>query len=196
MTIQDLATGQLWLVGRQLLAGSSGGLERMTAFYEHLGCTLCDAFYARVARQGPWVLEPPGVLLKGASSAYTNARPDFTCHKHAIRGWPNGTYQVESGREGGDYPGDGTWSQALYDCGEAGCAVFASPPPPSSQPPPSSAPSSAPSPPPSSPSLPPPHSATCDLAEGELERRCRCEHAWSALATVPTGDVLLTCEDS
>eukprot|EP00316_Scyphosphaera_apsteinii_P011082 CAMPEP_0119330538 /NCGR_PEP_ID=MMETSP1333-20130426/78452_1 /TAXON_ID=418940 /ORGANISM="Scyphosphaera apsteinii, Strain RCC1455" /LENGTH=78 /DNA_ID=CAMNT_0007339935 /DNA_START=281 /DNA_END=514 /DNA_ORIENTATION=- len=64
VTIQDLETGQFWLVGRQLLAGSLSGLKRISAFYEHIGCTPCGAFYAKASRHGPWVLEPKNVHLQ------------------------------------------------------------------------------------------------------------------------------------
>ena len=37
VTVEDLGTGEIWLVGRQLLAGVNQGLNRVNAFYEHIG---------------------------------------------------------------------------------------------------------------------------------------------------------------
>ena len=83
--MQDLGTGELGTVGRQLIADQTSGITRTSAFNEHIGCTPCDAFDQSEVRGGPWVLDPPGTKLVGATSSYTLTREDgFTCHRHAV----------------------------------------------------------------------------------------------------------------
>ena len=75
VTVQDLGTGEVWMVGRQLLAEQTGGIVGTSAFNEHIGCTPCDAFDQSEVRGGPWVLDPPGTTLVGAtSSVHVDAR--------------------------------------------------------------------------------------------------------------------------
>ena len=158
VSVQDLNTGQGWLVGRQLLAGSFGGMRQssMSAFYEHIGCTPCDAFYARTSRAGPWVLEPPGHEEKAytATSTYTNSiSRGFTCHNHSISSPRPGLYTIESGPGVPAPSADGSWAVTLYSCAQAECPVT-----PSFLPWPSPLPPSSPLPLPPSPRPPAPAS--------------------------------------
>ena len=142
VTVQDVGTGEHWLVGRQFVAteqgvnGQASQLKRMTAFYEFLGCTMCHAFYAKVSRAGPWVLEPAAVTLQGARSSYTNSRDaGFTCHDHTVYGrmlsdvhgqvYPSiaGEFTIESGIGVPAALGQGTWNKELFVCPAAGCAT-------------------------------------------------------------------------
>ena len=184
VTVQDVGTGEHWLVGRQFVAtgqegaGPPGVLKSMTAFYEFLGCTMCHAFYAKVSRAGPWVLQPARVTLQGASSSYTNSREDgFTCHDHNIYsrmvrnisvGRPSyytsrsrhGEFTIESGLGVSTAPNQGTWDKELYSCPTGGCALPALVSQPPSQPPPAGLrPRRPPPPPPAPPSPTPPSPA-------------------------------------
>ena len=125
LALQDLGTGEEWLVGTQLLANSSGkGIERIAAFYEHIGCTPCDAFDGVATRAGPWVLNPPGVKLMRATSQYGNTRTDgFTCHRHNISSSEPGEFTYRSGPSVEEVGGDGSWNIVLYECPEDGCPV-------------------------------------------------------------------------
>ena len=145
VTVQDLGTGEVWTVGRQLLAEQFGGIVGTSAFNEHIGCTPCDAFDQSEVRGGPWVLEPPGTTLVGATSRYTLTREDgFTCHRHAVTSDGSGVVTFASGPSSAEQPGSGAWDKTLYSCdGDGGCAT-----PPLVAWPPSSPPASpAPSPP-------------------------------------------------
>ena len=145
VTIRDMGTGQEWVVGRQLVSDSAGGINRLNHFHEHLGCTTCGTFYARVSRGGPWVLAPSGVSLASASSSFSNVDG---CHRQAIYGSPPGMpghFTVETGRGVPDTAGLASWDKVLYQCGTGGCAPpltengaqWTAPPspPPSPQPP-------------------------------------------------------------
>ena len=125
VTVQDLGTGEVWTVGRQLLAEQTGGIVRTSAFNEHIGCTPCDAFDQSEVRGGPWVLEPPGTKLVGATSRYTNTREDgFTCHRHAVTSDGFGVVTFASGPSSAEQPGSGAWDKTLYSCdGAGGCAT-------------------------------------------------------------------------
>jgi len=144
VSIQDVTTGQSWIVGRQLIAGGLGGLSRIGAFYEHIGCTACDAFTAKATRAGPWVAEPNGVRLMSARSRNVRARPEFTCHKHVVGSDAVGTSFFQSGPTVPDAAGDGTWDRLLYTCPVDGCQAPATPPSP---------PMAPPKPPPASPPI-------------------------------------------
>ena len=146
VTVQDLGTGDVWTVGRQLLAEQTGGIIRTSAFNEHIGCTPCDAFDQSEVRRGPWVLEPNGTTLVGATSRYTKTREDgFTCHRHAITSDAFGAVTFASGPSSDEQPGSGAWDKTLYSCDGAGGCATPTPPPPPSPPPPAAA---SPSPPP------------------------------------------------
>ena len=45
VTAVDKETGKSWIVGRQLLANQNQGIQRMSTFHEHIGCTTCRAFH-------------------------------------------------------------------------------------------------------------------------------------------------------
>ena len=137
VTVQDLGTGEVWMVGRQLLAEQFGGIVGTSAFNEHIGCTPCDAFDQSEVRGGPWVLEPPGTKLVGATSRYTNTRENgFTCHRHAVTSDGFGVVTFASGPSSPDQPGSGAWDKTLYSCdGAGGCATPRPPSPPSPSPP-------------------------------------------------------------
>ena len=52
------------------------GLDRLSAFHEHIGCTDCNAFFESETRTGPWVQTAGG----GRRSAYVNfTAPDPLC---------------------------------------------------------------------------------------------------------------------
>ena len=137
VTVQDLGTGELWTVGRQLIADQTSGITRTSAFNEHIGCTPCDAFDESEVRRGPWVLEPPGTKLVGATSKYSNTREaGFTCHRHAVTSDAFGEVTFASGPSSAEQPGSGAWDKTLYNCdGAGGCATPRPPPPPSPSPP-------------------------------------------------------------
>ena len=161
VTVQDLGTGEVWMVGRQLLAEQFGGIVKTSAFNEHIGCTPCDAFDESEVRGGPWVLEPPGTTLVGATSSSPFTREDgFTCHRHTITSDGFGVVTFASGPSSAEQPGSGAWDKTLYSCdGAGGCAT-----PPLVAWPPSSPPASpAPSPPPT----PPLVAAVAAAAPGE-----------------------------
>ena len=40
----QVQTGQSWVVGWQLVDTAWGGIDRMSTFHEHIGCTLCRKF--------------------------------------------------------------------------------------------------------------------------------------------------------
>jgi len=188
VSVQDLNTGQGWLVGRQLLAGSSGGMRAnsMSAFCEHIGCTPCDAFYARTSRAGPWVLEPPGAedAAYTATSRYTNSiARGFTCHNHSITSSSRGIYTIQSGPGVPAPTSDGTWYITLYQCSQGECPVS-----------PSFLPWPLPPSPPTSPDdgCAAPGSHECRLTETQMDQRCRCEYTWSAQCERPVG-VELNC---
>jgi len=154
VSLQDTATGETWTVGRQLLAGVSSGLSSTSSFYEHIGCTECDSFDFTASARGPWVLDPPGYTLSGATSTYSNALPDFTCLRHGISSSAAGEWTFFSGPStaecdtDGECDADGTWSKSLFSCTGATsndgsyCFATAAPPlpppaPPTPPPPPS-----------------------------------------------------------
>jgi len=125
VTIHNEDNGHHWLVGRQLLAGtSSSGITRLNNFYEHIGCTHCDAFDAVTRRAGPWILETnSGVAtaLVSANSEYGNKNPPYTCTKHMIDSSSTPELTFSSGPSVPNYGGDGTWDKELYSCGVDGC---------------------------------------------------------------------------
>jgi len=45
-------------VGEMFMQENYGGVSRLGAFHEHIGCTDCDAFYESERRNGPWVTAP------------------------------------------------------------------------------------------------------------------------------------------
>jgi hypothetical protein len=67
VSIQDVGTGELWLVGRQLLAGVSEGIRSISAFHELIGCTPCDAF--NVSASLPPRSRAPPCLLRASHLA-------------------------------------------------------------------------------------------------------------------------------
>merc|ERR1711862_363580 len=118
--------GLHWLVGRQLLSGtSSSGITRLNNFYEHLGCTPCDSFDAETRRAGPWILKTVSgsvdTRLIGAHSKYNNANPPYTCTKHAITSFVPSYVSFVSGPSVAEATGDGTWDKELYNCEDGGC---------------------------------------------------------------------------
>ena len=46
------------IVGRMFWQGTFGGIDRLGAFHEHIGCTPCEAFYESELRTGPWIEAP------------------------------------------------------------------------------------------------------------------------------------------
>eukprot|EP00239_Pterosperma_sp_CCMP1384_P002208 CAMPEP_0197843374 /NCGR_PEP_ID=MMETSP1438-20131217/233_1 /TAXON_ID=1461541 /ORGANISM="Pterosperma sp., Strain CCMP1384" /LENGTH=692 /DNA_ID=CAMNT_0043453475 /DNA_START=282 /DNA_END=2360 /DNA_ORIENTATION=+ len=58
------------IVGRQLLEKVDSGLIKLSAFHEHLGCTSCGSFEVAARREGPWVIDPPGTTLVGATAKF------------------------------------------------------------------------------------------------------------------------------
>lgn len=127
VTIYDKDNGRHWLVGRQLLAGtSSSGITRLNNFYEHIGCTPCDAFDAVTRRAGPWILETnSGVstALVGAESTYSKANPPYTCTKHSIDSHSTPELTFSSGPSVPPAGDDGTWDKELYSCGTDDCST-------------------------------------------------------------------------
>jgi len=99
------------------------GLKSINAFYEHIGCTPCSAFDAGASRAGPWIVDPVGVKLMGATSRYTNAVDDgFTCRLHGVSSREAGEFSFLSGPSVEASSGDGTWDKILYTCPEDGCS--------------------------------------------------------------------------
>lgn len=52
-------------VGRMFFEDAYGGVSRLQAFHEHIGCTPCAAFYESEVRRGPWVLSQPMRSVSG-----------------------------------------------------------------------------------------------------------------------------------
>lgn len=114
ITIMDVASGEHWLVGRQLLTGLQGaGIKNIQSFNEHIGCTPCGSFEAIEKRAGPWVLKPEGVRLTGVSSQYSC--DDCTCKDHIVAE-VSGTrpmWRFASGPSTGDHA---DWNKQLFFC--------------------------------------------------------------------------------
>merc|ERR1712232_927332 len=57
------------VIGRVLLEDDAGsqGIASFKNFHEHIACTPCDAYYESTTITGPFVLEPPGVMVKTAT---------------------------------------------------------------------------------------------------------------------------------
>lgn len=116
ITIMDVASGEQWLVGRQLLTGvQGGGIKDIQSFNEHIGCTPCGSFDSFEQRAGPWVLKPEGTRLTGVSSHYSCA--NCTCKDHIVAS-VNGTrpmWSFASGPSSGDHA---DWNQQIFSCAD------------------------------------------------------------------------------
>lgn len=114
VTIMDVASGEQWLVGRQLLTGVQGvGLKDIESFNEHIGCTPCGSFDSFEQRAGPWVLKPKGTRLTGVSSHYSCDA--CTCKDHIVAN-VNGTrprWSFASGPSVGDHA---DWKADIFSC--------------------------------------------------------------------------------
>eukprot|EP00588_Corethron_pennatum_P026093 CAMPEP_0194319392 /NCGR_PEP_ID=MMETSP0171-20130528/15842_1 /TAXON_ID=218684 /ORGANISM="Corethron pennatum, Strain L29A3" /LENGTH=438 /DNA_ID=CAMNT_0039076589 /DNA_START=219 /DNA_END=1536 /DNA_ORIENTATION=+ len=124
--VWDVAAGRRYPVGRQLLAGASGsGIDRLSNFLEHIGCTPCDSFDQYTSRAGPWVLKTVSgaeTRLVGASSKFTLENPPYICTNHAVESSAGPPFiEFSSGPSVPYLKGDGTWDKALYTCPEDQC---------------------------------------------------------------------------
>lgn len=120
--IYNMITGEKFSVGKILISGASNsGIERISNFYEHIGCTPCDSFDAYTSRAGPWVLKTrsPNVdtVLVGATSTFTLENPPYICTNHAIKSDGAPFLKFASGPS---VPylqnGNETWDKTLYTC--------------------------------------------------------------------------------
>lgn len=119
VTVQNVDTAELWVVGSQVLTGVYGGrgINRIATFNEHIGCTLCDAFTQVVTRRGPWVLDPPNTRLVSVSSTYNRDPDKYTCHMHSIEGTQPGEFKTVTG-PGAGIANPKTWDKVLFTCSE------------------------------------------------------------------------------
>ncbi len=125
VTVKNLENGHHWLVGRQLLTGTSTGITSVQTFYEHIGCTPCESFDAKSRRAGPWVHETDkgtDTALVVAESKYDREDPPYTCKLHSIQREADGVITFQSGPGAPEAKDKGTWDKVLYDCGDEGCA--------------------------------------------------------------------------
>jgi len=120
--IYNMITKERFPVGKQLLSGTSdSGIDRITNFLEHIGCTPCDSFDQYTSRAGPWVLKTrsPDVdtILVSANSKFDLSNPPFICTNHAIDSSGAPFIKFSSGP---NIPyldnGDATWDKTLYTC--------------------------------------------------------------------------------
>ena len=126
VTIERVDTAEAWTVGAMLLGGGADdGIERLSYFDEHLGCTDCGSFYAKRQRRGPWILDPPNRLVGAAA---TSAAAAHSCVDWAMSSPEPGVVDIESG---GDYDGPQRWTadEFSYECSDddAFCALMAAP---------------------------------------------------------------------
>jgi hypothetical protein len=77
-----------WTVfGRMLLESTTGGINRLNNFHEHVGCTPCDAFYENTVISIPEVLAPQNKhVLKGV---YSKAPAQASCKLYRTVAIPN-----------------------------------------------------------------------------------------------------------
>lgn len=99
----------------------------MKSFNEHIGCTICDSFDITTSRRGPWVSEPIGTKLIGATTKYTNSISNgFTCLLHSTTSSNSGSWTYQSGPNTTDGPTEdenGVWDKELFECGENECMI-------------------------------------------------------------------------
>lgn len=67
--------GEVLEVGKMFWEDTYGGISRLQAFHEHIGCTPCAAFYESEVRTGPWVARP---LARGVANV-SFTPPNATC---------------------------------------------------------------------------------------------------------------------
>ena len=105
-----------WVVGRQLIDTSLAGMNGMSTFHEHLGCTVCRSFEFASRRRGPWVVEPAGTILASVR-AYANGDDAWECRAQQTTAVEVGMLEFRTGMADVYVRNRSAWNKdPLYTC--------------------------------------------------------------------------------
>ena len=98
---EDFVIGRILFAEDNLALGeeSTGGINYLSNFHEHIGCTPCNSFAFEVDRFGPYVTkaidnENLPELVEGYASANC---PDCTCHSFDVKSYKFGGFRFQTG---------------------------------------------------------------------------------------------------
>ena len=78
VSVTHIQSNTSWIIGSQIVDQSFLGIDKITTFCEHIGCTPCQAFEFGSQRRGPWIIDPPGTELVKAWTEDKNDE-DWLC---------------------------------------------------------------------------------------------------------------------
>ena len=93
--VTDDTTGDEYIIGTQFVADNAAGINQVTFFDEHIGCTDCGDFEFTRRRTGPWILEPEGTSLVTAGVHSTT--DDHTCLDWDVSSPEPGIIEIQTG---------------------------------------------------------------------------------------------------
>eukprot|EP01084_Bolivina_argentea_P177509 306942_1 len=98
VSVKHIQSNHTWIIGSQLVDTSFSGINKMSTFCEHIGCTPCKAFEFASQRRGPWIIDPPGTDLIRAWTKQ-NGDQDWLCMAQETTSQEVGELELRTGTQ-------------------------------------------------------------------------------------------------